>query len=510
MKLVAAVEIDGTNLGLSHVADVACHGVPVRLAPSVAEKVRAARDLVEQTVARGDTVYGVTTGFGKLKNVRIPPADATALQRNLLRSHAAGVGPPLPIDAARAAVLLRAHSLATGNSGVRRELIDLLVEMLNRGVTPVIPCQGSVGASGDLAPLAHMGLTLIGEGEASYDGARMPAGDALRRAGLAPLDLSFKEGLSLINGTQVMTGIGALTLVRAQDVCKAADIAAAMSLEAFLGTDAAFDERLNALRKHPGQALVSANMRHLLRGSGVMDSHQGCDRVQDPYSFRCTAVVHGSVRDAVRHVSDVVITEMNAVTDNPIAFPEDDEFVSGGNFHGEPVALALDYLAIALAELGSISERRTYKLLEGLEGLPLFLTERQGLCSGFMLAQYTAAALVSENKTLATPASVDSIPTSAGQEDHVSMGTISARQSAQALENLTNVIAIELLVAAQALDFRKPLAFGRGTSIAHALIREHVSHLDQDRNLSADIATVAALVRDGSIVRAVEAELGAL
>ena len=283
-----------------------------------------------------------------------------------------------------------------------------------------------------------------------------------------------------------------------------------MSLEAFLGTDAAFDERLSALRRHPGQARVAANMRHLLRDSGVMASHQGCDRVQDPYSFRCTGVVHGAVRDAMRHVADVVVTEMNSVTDNPIAFPEDAEFVSGGNFHGEPVALVMDYLSTAIAELGSISERRTYKLLEGLEGLPLFLTEHQGVCSGFMLAQYTAAALVSENKTLATPASVDSIPTSAGQEDHVSMGTISARHAAQALENLTNVIAIELLVAAQALDFRKPLSFGRGTSIAHGLIRGHVAHLDRDRQLSNDIEAVARLVRDGVIVNGVEAELGSL
>jgi histidine ammonia-lyase len=510
VKIAAPVEIDGTNLTLQLVTAVACERMAVALSPTVRTKVQAARDLVEATVSRAEPVYGVTTGFGKLKNVRIPPKDAMDLQRNLVRSHATGVGDPLPDDAARASVLLRAHSLATGNSGVRLDVIELLLELLNRGVTPMIPCQGSVGASGDLAPLAHMALVLIGEGEAFYGGERMSGADALARAGLRPLTLSFKEGLSLINGTQVMTGIGALTLIRARNVCKAADIAAAMSLEAFLGTDAAFDERLNALRRHPGQAHVSANLRHLLRDSGVMSSHSGCDRVQDPYSFRCIAVVHGAVRDTLRFVENTVEIEMNSVTDNPIVFPEDGDFVSGGNFHGEPVALVMDYLAIALAELGSIAERRIYKLLEGLEGLPPFLTDRHGLCSGFMLAQYTAAALVSENKTLAFPASVDSIPTSAGQEDHVSMGTISARQCAQVLKNLENVVAIELLEAAQALDFRKPLPFGRGTSIAHRVVRERVPHLDADRVLSVDIAAARELVASGAIVGAVEAELGAL
>ena len=510
MKTAAPIAIDGTNLTVPLACAIACDNVPVELSAAVRARVRAARDLVENTVARGDTVYGVTTGFGKLKNVRIPPDDTKDLQRNLVRSHATGVGPPLPIDAARASVLLRAHSLATGNSGVRVEIIELLLELLKRGVTPVIPAQGSVGASGDLAPLAHMALVLIGEGEAFFDGERLAGKDALARAGLEPLALSFKEGLSLINGTQVMTGIGALTLLRAANACKAADVAAAMSLEAFLGTDAAFDERLSALRRHAGQAHVSANMRRLVRDSEVMRSHEGCDRVQDPYSFRCIGVVHGSVRDTLRYVNGVVETEMNSVTDNPIAFPEDNDFVSGGNFHGEPVALAMDFLAIALAELGSISERRTYKLLEGLEGLPMFLTEHQGLCSGFMLAQYTAAALVSENKTLAFPASVDSIPTSAGQEDHVSMGTISARQAAAVLANLENVIAIESLVAAQALDFRKPLKYGRGTTIAHRVIRDRVPHLDIDRNLSVDIDAARELVSSGAIVNAVEAQLGSL
>ncbi len=505
-----SIAIDGTNLSLSLVDSVARHGANVSLADGCRAKIAAARDLVERTVAAGDRVYGVTTGFGRLKNVKIPSDDALELQRNLVRSHACGVGDPLSEPVIRASVLLRAHSLARGNSGVRQEIVDLLLAMLNGNVVPVVPCQGSVGASGDLAPLAHVALVIMGEGEAWHDGARMPGARALAAAGLAPIDLSYKEGISLINGTQVMTAIGALALFDAENACKAADITGAMSLEAFLGSDEPFVERMNALRPHAGQLRVGANLRRLLRDSGVMASHRDCDRVQDPYSFRCMPVVHGSVRDCVRFVRETVELEMNSVTDNPVIFPEDGAFVSGGNFHGEPVALAMDYLAIALAELGSISERRIYKLLDGLEGLPMFLTERSGLCSGFMVAQYTAAALVSENKTLCAPASVDSIPTSAGQEDHVSMGTISARQCERVVDNLENVIAIELLEAAQALDFRAPLAFGRGTAIAHREIRARVPHLDDDRALSLDIAAARELVASGDLVRAVEAEIGPL
>jgi histidine ammonia-lyase len=504
------VAIDGTNLSLSKVAAVSCDGAKVVLDPMCRPRIKAARDLVEKTVASGERIYGVTTGFGRMKNVTIPPEDAVALQRNLVRSHASGVGEPLPEDATRASMLLRAHSLARGNSGVRIEIVDLLIAMLNEYVTPVIPSQGSVGASGDLAPLAHMALVLTGEGEAFHFGTRMSAKRALAVTGLDPLDLSFKEGLSLINGTQVMTGIGALALVRALNACKAADIAGAMSLEAYLGTDAPFDERMNALRPHAGQAHVAANMRRLLRDSGVMASHRDCDRVQDPYSFRCIPVVHGAVRDGLAFVANTVEIEMNSVTDNPVIFPEDDLFMSGGNFHGEPVAMAMDYLAIALAELGSIAERRIYKLVDGAEGLPPFLTEHSGLRSGYMLAQYTAAALVSENKTLCAPASVDSIPTSAGQEDHVSMGTISARQCERVVANLENVVAIELLLSAQALDFRAPLTYGRGTSIAHRAVRAAVPHLDDDRILSIDIAAVRELMTSGALVRAVESELGSL
>jgi len=504
------VHIDGTNLTIPLVKRIAAGGVDVKLAESVRPLVRAGRELVERTVKAGQQIYGVTTGFGRLKSVMIDPKDAIELQRNLVLSHCTGVGAPLSEDAARASVLLRAHSLARGYSGVRLEVIDLLLEMLNRRVTPIIPSKGSVGASGDLAPLAHMALVLIGEGDALFEGTRMSGADALKAANLKPLVLSYKEGLALINGTQIMTSIGALAAFRADLACKAADIAGAMSLEAFFGTAAAFDERLNALRPHPGQARVAANMRHLVRGSGILASHVDCDRVQDPYSFRCIPVVHGAVRDAMHAVENTLVIEMNSVTDNPIVIPEDGSFITGGNFHGEPVALAMDYLAMALTELGSIAERRIYKLLEGLEGLPPFLSEGHGLHSGYMLAQYTAAALVSENKTLSYPASVDSIPTSAGQEDHVSMGTISARQCEQVVDNLENVIAIELLEAAQALDFRAPLKCGQGTSVAHKIVREHVPHLKEDRNLSKDIEAARALLASGELVNAVEAEIGVL
>ena len=504
------VRIDGTNLTIPLVKNIATGGTDVQLAESVVALVRAGRELVEQTVTAGHQIYGVTTGFGRLKSVMIDPKDAIALQRNLVLSHCTGVGEPLPEDATRASMLLRAHSLARGYSGVRLEVIDLLLDMLNRRVSPIIPSKGSVGASGDLAPLAHMALVLIGEGDAMFEGERMKGAEALRAARLQPLTLSYKEGLALINGTQIMTGIGALTAYRADIACKAADIAGAMSLEAFLGTAAAFDERLNALRPHPGQARVAANMRQLLRNSGVLASHADCERVQDPYSFRCIPVVHGAVRDAMHAVENTLVIEMNSVTDNPIVIPEDGSFLLGGNFHGEPVALIMDYLSMALTELGSIAERRIYKLLEGEEGLPPFLSEGHGLHSGYMLAQYTAAALVSENKTLSYPASVDSIPTSAGQEDHVSMGTISARQCEQVVGNLENVIAIELLEAAQALDFRAPLAYGQGTAVGHRMVRERVPHLREDRNLSEDIATIRELVASGDLVRAVEAEIGAL
>ncbi len=510
MRTTVSLMIDGTNLTLPLVEDVARTAAQVQLADDARVQVRAARAVVEHAVSANERVYGITTGFGRLKNVAIAPAEATALQRNLVVSHAAGVGPPLSRETTRASVLLRAHTLARGYSGVRTELIDLLLALLNRGVTPVIPSQGSVGCSGDLAPLAHMALVLIGEGEAWYESNRLTGGAALKRAGLAPLELSYKEGVSLINGTQIMTAIGALTLLRARRALEALDIAGAMSLEAFLGSERPFAERIQALRPHRGQTEAASNLRRLLAGSEIVASHRSCDRVQDAYSFRCMPVVHGAARDAVRFAEGVVETEINSVTDNPIIFADDGALVSTGNFHGAPVGLALDYTSIALTDASSISERRTYKLLEGAEGLPPFLTERHGLRNGYMLAQYTAAALVSENKTLAVPASVDSIPTSAGQEDHNSMGTIAARQCEAVVTNLECVAAIELLVAAQALDFRAPLQPGRGTAVAHRMLRELVPHLEDDRTLSPEIDAVTQLVRSGELVRTVQAMVGAL
>jgi histidine ammonia-lyase len=510
MRTTDAVRIDGTNLSLPLVKSIASDRIPVELDDRALSKIQAAREVVERAVASNGRIYGVTTGFGRLKNVRIDPAQAKELQRNLIVSHAAGVGEPLAVEAARASMLLRAHTLARGHSGVRLELITLLLEMLNRGVTPVIPSQGSVGCSGDLAPLAHMALVLIGQGEAWFEGERLSGNTSLERAGLRPIALSFKEGVSLINGTQIMTGIGALALARAKNALKAADITGAMSLEAYFGTDAAFDERINALRPHQGQARSASNIRRLLQASEVLASHRDCDRVQDPYSFRCMPVVHGAGRDTLRFAETTLEIEINSVTDNPIIFVEDGALISNGNFHGGPVGLALDYLKIALTDVSSITERRIYKLLEGAEGLPPFLTEHYGLCSGYMLAQYTAAALVSENKTLSSPASVDSIPTSAGQEDHTSMGTIAARQCASVVANFETVVAIELLLAAQALDFRTPFKFGRGSAIAHRLLRKHVTHLDADRTISEDIHAALELVRNGSLVASVEDEIGAL
>lgn len=510
MQTKPIVEIDGTNLSLELVRRVAVDGARVALHPEALPRIRLAREVVERAVASNGRIYGVTTGFGRLKNVKIGADEATELQRNLILSHASGVGEPLRRDAVRASMLLRAHSLARGYSGVRVELISLLLEMLNRDVVPVIPAQGSVGCSGDLAPLAHMALVLIGDGEAWVGGERLSGRTALERAGLEPLTLSFKEGLSLINGTQIMTGVGALALEHARAALKAADVTGAMSLEAYFGTDAPFQERINALRPHSGQARAAHNVRRLLQGSGVLASHRDCERVQDPYSFRCMPVVHGATRDAVEFAAGTLDVEVNSVTDNPIIFAEDGSLVSNGNFHGAPVGLALDFAKIALTDASSIAERRVAKLLDGEEGLPPFLTERFGLCSGYMLAQYTAAALVSENKVLSTPASVDSIPTSAGQEDHNSMGTIAARHCASVVENYETVVAIELLVAAQALDFRSSLTFGKGTSIAHRLLRERVAHLDRDRELNRDIAAALELIRSGALVEAVERELGAL
>ncbi len=428
----------------------------------------------------------------------------------MVRSHAAGTGEPLAVEFVRAAGVLRVSSLSAGHSGIREATLDLLVALLNRRVTPVVPRQGSVGASGDLAPLAHMTLTLIGEGEAFYRGERMPSARALQLAGLEPIVLGAKEGLALVNGTEVMTGIAALCQLRAERLLAAADIIGAMSLEAFLGTDRVFDRRINALRPHPGQARVADNLRALLRGSQIMESHRECGRVQDPYSYRCIPVVHGAIRDAAQHARGVIETEAISVTDNPLVFPEDGEFLTGGNFHGQPIALVCDLLKMSLAELAGISERRLYLLLNAEErGLPLFLTGRSGLQSGLMIVQYSSAAMVSENKGLAWPNSVDSIPTSAGQEDHVSMGMTAAVNLDRVLQNVEGSLACELLGALAATDFRRPLKSGVGTQAAYEAARERIEPFTDDRVPAPDIAAARDLIRGGALVNAAEDATGA-
>ncbi len=508
-ETAGTIVLDGRRLRLDDIEAVALRGAPVAVTGEARTRVAAARAAVERQVARGAIVYGITTGFGRMANVAIDARDTRQLQLNLVRSHAAGTGPPLPDAQVRAAGVLRVSSLAAGHSGIKLETLDLLVEILNRGVTPVVPSQGSVGASGDLAPLAHMTLTLIGEGEAAYRGERLPSAEALRRAGLAPIELGAKEGLSLINGTEVMTAIAALCVLRAERLLAAADVIGALSVEAFLATDNVYDRRINALRPHPGQGRVAGRLRELVADSEIMQSHRDCGRVQDPYSFRVIPVVHGAARDAAAYVRGVVEIEAISVTDNPLVFPDDDEFLTGGNFHGQPVALASDFLKIAMAELASISERRTYLLLNGEErGLPLFLSRKPGLESGLMLVQYCAASLVSENKGLAHPASVDSIPTSAGQEDHVSMGTIAARTLDRLLDNVEGALACELLAALAATDFRRPLHSGRGTAAAYAAARSTIPPLDGDRSPAPDIEAARDLLRSGALVAAAEEAIG--
>ncbi|MGH2590123.1 MAG: histidine ammonia-lyase, partial [Actinomycetota bacterium] len=449
----------GEPLSLDDVVAVAS-GAAVELGASATRRVGAARDVVEAVVNSSATVYGVTTGFGSLANVRIEPEQADVLQQGIVRSHATSVGPPLSREEARAMLLLRAHVLALGHSGVRVELVERMVEMLNRDLVPVVPQQGSLGASGDLAPLANLSLPLIGRGEVFEDGERVPAAEALARAGLAPLELKAKEGLALVNGTQGMLAVGVLAADRVARLVKTADVVAAMTVEAALGSDRVFDERLAALRPHAGVMASASNLRRLLAGSAVVASHRDSPHlVQDAYSIRCAPQVNGATRDALRFAVSVLEVETNSVSDNPIVLPEDGEVLSGGNFHGQPVAVALDALAAAVVPLASIAERRLYRLLDPARsnGLPAFLVGESGLNSGFMLAQYTAASLVSECKTLAHPASVDSIGSSAGQEDHVSMGMTSARHAREIVANAEVVIALEALGAAQALDLRAPL-----------------------------------------------------
>ena len=508
---MSAIVLNGEVLRLEEIAAVALSRAAVSLAPEARRRLEAASAVVERIVAGDEQVYGVNTGFGHLKDIRIPRERLEALQENLIRSHCAGVGEPLPPEATRALMLLRAHVLARGHSGVRPRVVDALLAHLNADLLPIVPEKGSVGASGDLAPLSHLVLCLLGEGEALLAGQRMPAAAAQKRCGLQPLRLGPKEGLALVNGTQMITAVGSLALLEAEDLAVLADIAGACTLEALKGSHRAFDRRLHELRPHPGQVQSAANLRALLEGSEIERSHESCGRVQDAYSLRCMPQVHGATREGLRFARSVLETEVNAVTDNPIVFPDEGDLVSGGNFHGQTPALALDCLAIATAALASISERRLERLMNpALSGLPPFLTRDPGVNSGLMMAQVTAASLVSENKILCHPASVDSIPTEAGQEDHVSMGPIAARKARAVVGHARLVLAIEILAACQALDLLRPLRAARAVEAAHQAVRRAVPFMEADRVLATDIGRVEALLVDRSLRRTVEASSGAL
>jgi histidine ammonia-lyase len=507
----APVVLDGARLTLDDLEAVAREGRPVTLDPGARERVARARAVVDAAVGRGDVVYGVTTGFGNFADVVIPADRLRELQLNLVRSHAAGVGALLEEAETRALMVLRANVLAKGFSGVRPETLDLVVGMVNAGVHPLVPEQGSVGASGDLAPLAHLALALVGEGSCRAGGRVRPSVEALREAGLAPVVLEAKEGLALINGTQLMAALTGLALVEAWRLARTADVTGALTLDALKGTDVAFDPRIHAARPHPGQAASARNLRALLKGSAIRDSHRDCGKVQDAYSLRCIPQVHGAVRDGLGFVGSIVDVEINAATDNPMVFAETSELLSGGNFHGEPVALAADVLAIAVAELGSIAERRVERLVNpALSDLPAFLTREGGLHSGLMLAQVTAAALASENKTLAHPACVDSIPTSANKEDHVSMGVTAARKAVRAVANTRRILAIEAIAACQALEFHRPLTTSPPLEAAYNRLRAKIPPLERDRVLSTDMEEAAEMVRTGALAAEAASVCGTL
>lgn len=494
-----AIQIDGDQLSIEQVVACARQHASITLTKGAWERVAASRLMVEKMLQEERVVYGITTGFGKFADVRISPDDVSHLQENLIMSHACGMGEPYPAEVVRAMMVLRINALAKGYSGIRRETLQLLIDMCNRGVHPVIPEQGSLGASGDLAPLAHMVLVMIGKGEAEYQGARMTGAQALAAAGLTPVRLEAKEGLALINGTQAMTAQLCLALCDARLLLESAEVIAAMTVEALRGIPQAFDPQLHLVRPHPGQQESARRLLLHLHGSERV-SRQGELRVQDPYSLRCIPQVHGATRDTLEYVWTVVTRECNSVTDNPVLFCETGDVISGGNFHGQPMALSADFLAIAVAELANISERRTERLVNPhLSGLPGFLTEKGGLHSGFMITQYVAASIVSENKVLCHPASVDSIPSSANQEDHVSMGTAAARKLRTVVKNTGKVLAIEYLAAAQAIEFGEG-ALGAGTKRAYELIRQHIPRLVDDREMYPDLAKADELIRAGHLV----------
>lgn len=503
--------LDGNSLSIADVALIARdRSVHVDLSPSAVAAMGASRQVVEDWVEGGAVIYGVTTGFGEFANVVISRENIEHLQENLIRSHSVGSGDWIAPETMRAMIALRVNALAKGFSGIRIETVRTLLDMLNRNVIPASPEQGSVGSSGDLVPLSHLVLAAMGEGRVWRDGEVVPAGPELERNGITPVRLRAKEGLALINGTQMMSAYGCLAVDRAMRLARTADITGALSVEALKGTDRAFDPRLHAVRPHPGQMVVATNMRNLIRDSAIRESHRvHDDRVQDAYSLRCIPQIHGASRDAIAYVRNVLEIEINSATDNPLIFSDENEHIEGGNFHGQPLALALDFLAIAMSELASVSERRTERLVNGtLSRLPRFLTTNGGLNSGYMIAQYTAASIVSENKVLSHPASVDSIPTSANQEDHNSMGSIAAQKALRIAGNLETVLAVEYMCASQGIDFHAPLTPGAGTRPAWLLLREVLPHLDEDRVIFDDLKVSASLISSGAVIEAAEAGMG--
>ncbi|MCE1164407.1 MAG: histidine ammonia-lyase [Bacteroidetes bacterium] len=478
-------KLNGNNLDFIKAMEIVKEGYTVTAAAESIKKVAKSRELVEKWIKEGEIIYGINTGFGEFKDVVISKEQTKDLQRNLIVSHSAGVGDIIEDDIVRLMILFRINSLIKGHSGVRTELIHFLIKFFNKKLIPQIPQQGSVGCSGDLAPLAHLAGTFIGEGEIKFKGRIYKSAEALKRAGLKPFVLSSKEGLALINGTQMMSAFLCKAVYESVKLVKSADITAAITVDATKSTDRAYEDKIQKIRPHKGQIETAYNLRKLLAGSEIMKSHETCSKVQDAYSIRCIPQVHGAVKDALNYCIRVLNTEINSVTDNPLIFADEGQHREGGNFHGEPLALASDFLKIAISELGNISERRTARLVDGsLSGLPRFLTEHGGLNSGFMIAQYTAASLVSENKALAHPASVDSIPTSANQEDHNSMGSIASRMCYEIAKNVKNILAIEILCACQALDFLKPLKPGRGVQKAHEIVRKNVKFVSSDTNMS--------------------------
>ncbi|CCQ97099.1 Histidine ammonia-lyase [[Clostridium] ultunense Esp] len=502
--------IDGNSLNLEEFINVVRKGYKVKLTEDAVEKVNKARHVVDEFVEDERVVYGITTGFGKFSDVSISKEETKILQKNLIVSHACGVGKPLEQEIVRGIMLLRANALAKGYSGIRLSTLNTLIDMLNEGVHPLIPEKGSLGASGDLAPLSHMVLVMLGEGEAYYNGELLSGKEAMDRAGIPTIELISKEGLALINGTQVMTSIGALTVYDGINLSKIADIIAALTIEALNGVVDAYDSRVHNIRPHQGQINSAQNLLHLLELS-EMTTRQGEIRVQDAYSLRCIPQIHGGSKDALKYVEDKVNIEMNSATDNPLIFEDTQDVISGGNFHGQPMALSFDFLGIALSELANISERRIERLVNpALSDLPAFLAKNGGLNSGFMIVQYSAAALVSENKVLAHPASVDSIPSSANQEDHVSMGTIAARKAREILENTRKVLAMELLTACQAIDLRGKKGLGKGTEIAYNIVRDHLTTIEEDKIMYKEMNACEEIIKSNEILDEIEIKLGRL